>query len=122
MVRSKITGLIHTARCERCDREVLRALVRPKGELARRFVDLVPTPLGYAPDDHDREMAVRATGVRTFMLYLGIVSERDGTPGRIPGRLFAQHWCSPPEDQPLGSRSFHDTIGSLDHLYSARAA
>lgn len=112
-----VRQLIHRARCEKCGAEVIRALVRARGELARRFVDLHPVVLGYAPDDFDREQAVRAAGVRTFMVWLSVCTERDGSPGRLPGKLYQQHVCSPPEGQPLGGRSFHDTIGSLDHLY-----
>ncbi len=88
--------------CGTCGAEVVRALVRPLGPepaaaRPRRFIDLNPVPLGYAPDDHDIEAETRASGVRTFGIYLGVVTERNGEPGHLPERIHAQHWCNLPE-------------------------
>lgn len=100
MVR-KIIKTLDRARCGRCDSEVLRALVRPLGLAAntpRRFIDLDPTPLGYAPDDHDLETEVRAAGVRTFGVHVTHVRERNGAAGITTERIHAQHWCSVPDE------------------------
>lgn len=98
---SKFNKLIDRARCNACDADVLRALVRPIGELPRRFIDLNPVPIGYAPGDHDLEREIRDAGIRTFGIFLGVCRERDGQAGRLPERIHAQHWCSPAEDVPL---------------------
>jgi hypothetical protein len=98
MVRTVKT--LDRARCERCGHEVLRALVRPLGLAAstpRRFIDLDPTPMGYAPDDHDIEAEARSSGVRTFGVYGTAVRERSGAPGFRTERIHAQHWCNLPE-------------------------
>lgn len=96
-----INKLIDRSRCEVCGLEVLRALTRPAGQLQRRFIDLNPVPIGYAPGDHDLEREIRSAGVRTFGIYLGVCRERSGEAGRLPERIHAQHWCSPAEDEPL---------------------